>query len=409
MDLDAIRSGIPALRKTTYVNTGWSGPSPSAVIRAITDFLVTEADDGPTSVAAMERRVEVDRRVRRELAELMHCEPGEVALTDNTTEGINIVFNGMPWQRGDRLVTTAVEHPGIMVPAVFATRRHELDLMAVPCDPSASSEAIVDAFDRAITSNTRLVAVSHISYSNGMRLPLKEIIEIAHSRGALVVADGAQTAGQIALDMRALDIDFYALPGHKWLLGPDGTGALFVRRDRLAELPPAKVGYWATEEYDTTGHLVENVKDARRYQVSTTNGGLWAGLAVAIEAARRLGIEAIEERSTRLASYAVRRLMAVPGVRIVSPREGPAVTGLVCFQLDGVAPDGVTGTLWERAGIVARSVDSSQSTRLSLAYFNTEAEVDRITAAAEEIATRGPIEIEGTAWYRVMRGPADEI
>lgn len=409
MDIERIRSDIPALKNVTYVNTGWSGPSSNAVLDAIAGYLRAEAEAGPTSVSGVEMRVEVDRRARRDAAQLLGCEEGEVLLTDNTTEGVNVVIGGLPWQKGDRLVTTSIEHPGIMVPALFATRRHSLDLHVVDCDASASAQHLVDAFDAAVTPGTRLVALSHISYANGLRLPLAEIVEMAHSRGAFVLADGAQTAGQIALDVRSLDIDFYAVPGHKWLCGPDGTGALFIRRDRLEDVSPVRYGYWAAASFDNKGNLEEYTRDARRYQVSTTNGGLWSGFAAAVEFARGLGVDAIEERSVALASYAVRRLMAVPRVRVVSPREGPQVTGLVCFQVDGVEPDGVTASLWERGRVVARSVTDTASTRLSLAFFNTEADIDQAIGVVEDVASRGPVDLEGTDWYRTMHFSMDEI
>lgn len=408
MDVEAIRSTIPALKRGTYVNTGWSGPSPQPVLDAISGYLQAEADDGPTSAASIVRRVEVDRKSRRLFAQLINAETKELALTANTTEGINIVFNGLTWKEGDRLVITNVEHPGIQVPALFKTRKHKLDLVAVDCSASLSQQGIIDGFDAAITPGTRLVAVSHVSYANGSRLPLREIVEIAHSRGVQVVADGAQTGGHIALDMKALGIDYYSIPGHKWLCGPDGTGALYVRFDRFADLPPAEVGYYATESF-TADDFVENVKDARRYQVSTSNGGLWAGVNAGLEMVLGLGTQAVEDRSAHLASYAVGKLMSVPKVRIVSPREGPAVTGLVCFQIEGVEPDAVTGTLWERHNIVARSVEGTASTRLSLAFFNTEADVDRVVEAARDIAERGPIDVEASDWWRAMHSFADEV
>ncbi len=408
MDIEAIRAAIPALKRGTYVNTGWSGPSPQPVLDAISGYLQAEADDGPTSASSIVRRVEVDRQSRRLFAQLMGAEAKEIALTANTTEGINIVFNGLTWNEGDRLVITNVEHPGIHVPALFKTRKHRLDLVAVDCGAGRSQQEVIDGFDAAITAGTRLVAVSHVSYANGSRLPLKEIIEIAHSRGVQVVADGAQTGGHIALDMKALAIDYYSIPGHKWLCGPDGTGALYVRHDHFADLPPAEVGYYATESF-TADDYVENLKDARRYQVSTSNGGLWAGVNVGIETVLDIGTQAVEDRSAHLASYAIGRLLSVPKVRIVSPREGPSVTGLVCFQVEGVEPDAVTGTLWERHNIVARSVEGTASTRLSLAYFNTEADVDRIVDAALDIGERGPVDVESSDWWRAMHSFADEV
>jgi L-cysteine/cystine lyase len=223
----------------------------------------------------------------------------------------------------------------------------------------------------------------------------------------MVVCDGAQALGQIALDVRALAIDFYAGPGQKWLCGPDGTGVLFVRRDRIAELAPSRPAYWAAATYDMAGNFEEYTGDARRFESSGTNGGVWAGLSAAIATTREIGFDEVEERSTRLASYAVGRLMTVPGVRLISPREGPGVSGLVCFRLGDLAPDQVTATLWERQRITlggreaSRRMHYTESTRISTAFFNAESDVDAVIDALNEIVAKGPIEdVKSTGWWK---------
>ncbi len=412
MESDKLRSAIPALEQGIYLNAAWSGPCSRGVLRAVGDYLAAEASDGPTSARGYARRAGVDRQARADLAWLLNCDPIEIALTDNTTEGINIVFNGLPWRTGDRLVISNMEHPSVLLPALYAMRRHGIDLRVAAFEAPAPVQAAVDAFDRAIEPGTRLVAVSHVAYTNGTRFPLAEIVEIAHQRGAMVVADGAQALGQIAVDVRALGVDFYAGPGQKWLCGPDGTGVLYVRHDRILDLAPVKFGYWSATAYQSTGELVENLAEARRFEVSTTNGGLWAGLSRAIETVRRIGPAAIEEHSTRLASYALGRLLSVPGVRIVGPREGPALTGLVCFRVEGVEPDAVTATLWERARITAggrqdrsgRRVEYTESTRLSLAFYNTEQDIDRVIDLVEDLARHGAPPVEGGEWWQAMHG-----
>jgi L-cysteine/cystine lyase len=406
-----LRKEIPALSRGVFMNAAWSGPCSRRVLAAMHDYLDAEAADGPTSPPGLARRAEVDRRAREAWAKLLNADLREIALAGNTSEGLNTVFNGISWRRGDRVVTTSMEHASVLMPAYFARSRHGVEVTVVPLEPDDDPQTVVDGLDAAMSPGTRLVAVSHVGYTTGYRLPLEAIIRLAHERGAMVVADGAQALGQLRVDVHELDIDFYAAPGQKWLCGPDGSGVLFVRADRIAELQPSRFAYWAASSYDLHGNFEPYNADARRFELSTTNGGVWAGLAQAIEQAAEIGLDTLEERSTALASYAVRRLLEVPGVRLVSPREGPALSGLVCFRVGDLDPDLVTATLWEREGITLGGRQSNttshyvESTRLSAANFNIEADVDRVVEALREVARLGPVEdLHHTKWWRATHG-----
>lgn len=395
MNIQRWRQQIPATTRCIYMNTGWSGPSPQPVIDAITHRLALESAEGPTAPHVLESRRQLAQQTRQRVAALLHASPEEIVLTQNTTEGLNIVTNGLALSPGDQVVTCNLEHSSVIVPAYYLRERRGVELRIVPLESSDTAEQVLAKFAQAIGSRTRLLFLSHISYSNGMRLPLAELCRMAHHHGALVLADGAQTAGQIPLDMEELGCDFYAIPGHKWLLGPDGVGALYIRHDLIQRLEPAKVAHSAAESYDFAGHFAPRRDDVRKFELTTTSGPLWAGFSAAIDFIQGIGQEAIWQRIQHLAARLVAKLTAIPKVTIISP-QGELACGLVCFAIDGLDPAVVTALLWQRGRIVGRTVHDTACTRLSLHFFNSEEELETVAAVVEALARERPKDVIGT-------------
>ena len=192
-----------------------------------------------------------------------------------------------------------------------------------------------------------MVFLSHIEYTSGLRMPIEQLGALCRPRGIRLLADGAQTAGHIALDMERLGVDFYATTGHKWLLGPDGAGVLYIRRELIPEVQPTFVSSHAVESYDTEGDFSPNPSTMAKFGLTTSSTALRAGFVEAIRLARETGLDAIEGHNLALAARAKEALSTVPGVRILSPLAGPGACGLATFAVDGVAPDALVARLWE--------------------------------------------------------------
>ena len=209
--------------------------------------------------------------------------------------------------------------------------------------------------------------------------------------GVQMLVDGAQTAGHIDLDMRALDCDYYAIPGQKWLSGPSGTGALFVRRDRIAEIELNQVGF------RSVANMAELHPTFHDYRIDDENiekfGGdppsiaLTLGFIEAAEFALEIGAGAIEERSMALAGRAKDLLIETPGVTLLSPTARAGSSGLVSFAVEGVEPQVIVDRLWDEDSVVLRTVRNPDGVRFSFAWFNTEDEVDRVLEAIRKIGT----------------------
>jgi len=403
------REQTPALREYAYMNSGFAGPERIAVHAAMRRRLDLELLHGSTSRRALDDRYELAERYRTVMGQLVGgASPDEIAITGNTSEGINIVVNGLDMQSGECLITTAVEHGSGIVPAYYQRERNACELVIVPIDSQDSLGEAMESFVGALDvagSNVRLVILSEISYSTGQLLPLNAIVEETHRRGGLVLVDGAQTAGHIPIDVRASGVDFYAIPSHKWLCGPDGLGALYVREDLIPLVAPTKVSGRAAAEYDLEGGFEPEREKITKYELTTTATALIAGTIEAAEWYLGSGPEAVFERACALNRYAEQRFGRIEGVTVVSPHHDATRTGLFCFTVDGLEAADVNAFLQHEAKVVCRSVAQFNSVRLSLHAFNTEVDIDRAAETVERAILEGiPDDVEPAIPPQLLAG-----
>ena len=389
LDVEAIRAQIPATSRYTYLNTGWQGPSPQSVITAVQEAFRVEAE-GPTSPDVHEHRLAVFRRSRQMLAGLINAVSDEVAIQHTTTEGINAVLFGMGLKPGDEIITCSGEHSSVIVPAYSARDRLGATLKIVRVSGEDSPADVIARFEEVATPALRLVVLSHVSYSTGQVFPVRRLAELAHRHGAFLLLDAAQSVGQMPVDVLELGCDFCAFPGHKWLLGPAATGALYVRRDLIGVVEPPKVSHHASAFYNFKDRFEPKGDTIDKFELTTVSVPLLAGLNAAIEFVDDIGLKAIHERTVALALYATERLLKVPGLRMISAHDATMIaSGIVSFAISGVEPAVLTAHLWETARIVSRTVPDSACTRLCFHAFNTEEEADAAIAVVAEVAKHG--------------------
>lgn len=386
MDVNQLREQIPTCQKMIYMNTGWSGPSPISVVDAIKERLDVEMNDGPVSFEVNESGKEITVRARAAVAELLHVSPEEVCLTSNTTDGLNTVMNGLPWKAGDEIITCTLEHSSVLIPSYFQRQRHGIVVKVLPIAPNEGADGVLEQIAAGISDRTRMVFLSHVEYSCGMRMPVKEIRELTKGKGIWMLLDGAQTAGHIALDMYDIGCDFYSIAGQKWLLGPEGTGALYIRKDMIPQVEPIKVAGRAVLSHDDPYEFEPNTTSMDKFLITSTSAPLRAGMLETIRFIQDIGLEQIETHNLSLASSLKVALLETPGVEVLSPLESRASSGLVSFTIRGVEPDHAVSHLWEHHQIVARQVAYPLCIRVSLHFFNTEEEVNSVVKAVRELA-----------------------
>ena len=337
-----------------------------------------EADDlcsGPAyleGVGLFARQADANTRAREAAARLVNAGPDDVALTQNTTHGMNLGVAAIDWREGDEVVSTSTEHPGCLMPLHITARRFGVKLNLL--SPPVTAEKV----EAALTPRTRLIALSHVDWTNGEVLPLAAICALARDRGILTLVDGAQSVGNIPVDVPATGADMYAFTGHKWVLGPEGMGAFYVRPG--LSLPSPNVGYLSLSsptEFDKEGDY-ELRPDARRFEASTMSAALAGGFAEAADAARERGERGFQE-IRHMADRLMDGLSELPRITLRSPR--PAQSGLVSFETAGVgAKDAVERLLDQR--FVVRFVPAERPyIRASTHLFNTEEELEALTEA----------------------------
>ncbi len=337
-----------------------------------------EADDLCSGSAYLEgvglfrHQAEANARAREAAARLINAGPDDVALTQNTTHGMNLGVVAIDWRAGDGVVSTATEHPGCLMPLHAAARRFGLDIDLV------SSPVTAEKIEAVLTPRTRLIALSHVDWTDGTVLPLAEICALARDRGILTLVDGAQSVGNVPVDVPATGADMYAFTGHKWVLGPEGMGAFYVRPGLPVHSP--NVGYQslsAPTDFDKTGDY-ELRPDARRFEASTMSAALAGGFAAAANATRERGEEGFREIQRR-ADLLMDLLSALTRVRLRSPR--PAQGGLVSFEVEGVEAKEAAERLLEQRFVLRHVPARVPYVRASTHLFNTESELEALAEA----------------------------
>ncbi|MBO18960.1 MAG: hypothetical protein CL732_00275 [Chloroflexi bacterium] len=373
------------MEHTAYLNTGWSGPPHRRVAEAMKHRIDEELEKGPIMAEVLEAGREIQAQAREAAARVFNATVDEVLVTRNTTEGINIVLSGLDWQQGDEIVICDMEHGSVIAPSQLVGQRYGVNVKVADITATDSSEAILTKIEAAITPKTRMVFVSHILYATGRRMPAEELRALTKGKGILLMLDGAQTGGHIELDMARSGFDFYSIPGQKWLLGYEGSGALFIKREHLERVHPAHTG----------GRGIARPADAHNFQpvADTMEKFLGGSVSVPVQAAfleatkfiEEVGIGNIEQRNLDLAESAKAKLSEIPGVTVTSPLERRDSSGLVSFAVDGQDPVSVVERLWANHRLVVRQVGYPAATRASIHFFNTEEEIDLLVGGVREL------------------------
>lgn len=386
--LAAVRVALPALEAGIYLNTGSVGPLPAETAAAMAELAEYELRTGRAHMAYYEEMLQRMAEARAAVAAVLTADVTDIALTHSTTDGMNIGIWSIDWRQGDRAVTTSLEHPG-GIGALYNLRdRLGIEIDFVDVGPSRDPDDVLADFDRAIDQRTRAVAISHVLWASGTVLPIARIAEMAHARGAILVVDGAQSAGARPVDLVATGADVYAIPAQKWLLGPEGMGAVAVApvvRDRLA---PAYGGHFTFETVDSSG-TAARWPDARRFEASNYHRPSIVGMARSIGwMSMFLGLDWVYGRGAAMAQAAAHRLAAIDGVEVVTPIDRMAT--LVAFRIAGWPAQLALDELSARVFAVARTVTLIDALRISVGFFTSEDELERFAGTVELLAGHSP-------------------
>lgn len=369
MNIDAIRDEFPITRNYNFQNHALVAPISRRCGDAIRKY-VDQSMGHAYVTSGFYKHADV---VRGRYAELIGASADEVTFLKNTTEGLNMVANGLSWQSGDNVVTTNVEFPSNMYtwqslrPAGVEVRT------VIEEDGRIPPERMFEMID----SRTRLVAVSSVQYASGFRADLATLGAYCQSKGVLLCVDAIQSLGVFPIDVRAMNIDFLAADGHKWLCAPEGCGIFYVRKELQGHLRPTSIGWLSMKDpYDFDKYQFEFADSAQRYDSGSYNFAGIYGLGGAIDLINEIGLGEIQQRVLALTDRLVTGLRD-KGYRVVSSRDNGEASGIVAFFSDLHDPDEVQRHLQAEHRIVI-AVRKGRL-RASPHFYNTESEIDQLT------------------------------
>ena len=402
LDVEAVRADFPILSRTVrndrplvYLDSGATSQKPVQVLDAERAFY-TEHNSAAHRGAHLlgEEATDAYENARITVAAFIGANPGEIVFTKNATEAINLVAYAMSNSRsgrlhlgpGDEVLVTEMEHHANLVPWQQLCERTGATLRWFRVTPEGRLDT--DDIDTLITGRTKIVAVTHQSNVTGVIPPVAEIARAAHEKGALVLADGAQSVPHQPVDVAALGVDFLAFSGHK-MLAPYGIGVLFGRAEVLAEMPPFLTGGSMIEVVRMEGSTF--MPPPQRFEPGVPPAAQAVGLAAACDYLSALGMANVAAHEESLTAYALDTLGAIGGVRILGPLTTKDRGGAVSFDVQDVHPHDV-GQILDEFGVAVRAdhhcawplhraLGVAASTRASFYLYNTHAEIDVLADA----------------------------
>jgi cysteine desulfurase/selenocysteine lyase len=374
-----------------FLDSGASAQKPRAVIDCIADYYRTDYANVHRGVYRLSARsTELFEEAREKVQRFLNAaDPREIVFVRNTTEAINLVAQS--WGRaflepGDEVLISVLEHHSNIVPWQLLRDRLGIRLVVAPIDATGGLD--LAAFEARLSPRTRLVAVTHLANATGALVPIETVARLAHQRGAKVLIDGCQAAPRLAVDVQALDCDFYTFSGHK-TYGPTGIGVLYGRYGLLSAMPPWQGG--GEMILSVTFEKSEFQDPPHRFEAGTPDISGAIGLGTAIDFIEELGRDNILEHEEALTGYGVDRLSRIPGLRLVEA--GQRRLGILSFDLKGVHPHDLAQVLDQhhvavRAGHhcaqpLVEKLGLAATSRASLGVYNDERDIDALADAIE--------------------------
>lgn len=314
---------MPVSRRWAYFDHAAVAPLPEPTATAIADYATDFAENGCANWPDWRARIEKTRKLA---AHMLNSEDSEVGIIRNTSEGICLVAEGFPWKPGDNVVVPADEFPSNLYPWMnLKDRGVELRLVK----PTSSGGIDLAAIDSACNEQTQIVACSWVNYSNGFRNSPADLADIAHRNGALFFLDAIQGLSAFPLDVREMNIDFLAADGHKWMLGPEGAGIMYVKQAHLNRLRSTQVG-WNSMSHsgDFTNKAFDLKPSAGRFETGTYNMAGTVGLAESLELLCSIGASAVGNRILEVGDYLCNRVKEL-SFSIASNRDAIHASGII--------------------------------------------------------------------------------
>lgn len=388
-DFERYRRQIPAIQKYIYMNSAGCGPMPVPVLRSMETVFEKMTEEGQVNPGIHKWLKELLEDVRREIAAFIHADPEEIFFTRCIAEGLNTIIHMFSWQEGDRILTSDQENPASILPCYTAEKIFgtETDMFR----GIGNREQLLCQFRESITKDTKMAIFSHVFHTNGTALPAEEICRLAENRQVITVVDGAQAAGNIPIDVKKMGCSFYLLSCHKWLCGPEGIAAVYVRKNLLAELRVPFGGVGMQKSFDAETHEMEYQPDARRFEYGGRHIPMYAAFREAIRFSGEIGSDCIRKRTRELHRYCRKKVESLGNrVEILSPADERLQTAIFAFRIPGRNHQELVKRAWREEKIIIqwRIVNletKEEGLRISLNWFIREKDIDLLISFVRRI------------------------
>ncbi len=398
LNIDQIRADFPVLHQQVnkapliYFDNAATTQKPKAVIDALSAYYEQDNANIHRGIHTLaERATTAYELTRKKLAAFLNApSTDQIIFTSGTTAGINLVaqtFGRANVGKGDQIIVSNLEHHSNIVPWQMIAEEKGAEIKVIPVSDAGVLD--IEAYKALLNPKVKLVAVNHVSNAIGTINPIVEIISLAHEVGAKVLIDGAQSVAHLAVDVQALDMDFFVFSAHK-LFGPTGVGVLYGKRDLLESMPPYQGGGEMIKEVSFSGTTYNELP--YKFEAGTPNIADVIAFGAALDYVQAIPSEALAAQEEALLAYATQKLQAIPGLRIVGT--APEKIAVISFVIDGVHPQDI-GVLLDKFGIAIRTghhcaqplmqrYELVGTCRASFAFYNTFEEIDRFVLCLEK-------------------------
>ncbi len=364
------------------MNNGTLGPMPKPVFNTLMKYFKMQCTNPYDCYNFLPTQKE---DIRNKLAKFINASPDEVAVTRNTTEGMNVAAAGIDMNEGDEVIISSHEHPGGFYPWKMKEKRFGIKIVEVPLGaPPKNVDEIIRSFEQAITPRTKVISISHTVFITGLIFPVKELSEMAHKKDILVVADSAHGMGMLNLNMKKLGVDVFTSSPYKWCGAPTGLGLLYVRKEAQDKIWPCI----ASSGWD-------NDKSALKFETLGQRADpLFFALDEAMDFQNAIGRSRIDRRVKSLAAHLKKGLKSIPKVRLHTSTDPYLSSGLTAFSVQGVDPDKIVNYLREKYNLVIRTIgrdrDNTSGVRVSTHMYLSTKHVDMVLEGVDILA-RGKV------------------